>query len=224
MPWSQSNLSVFKTKTDKEHYWADWEGCDRTNIYVAGFPRQNYRSSLYQHNFTVCRVSTFFHCTCSLNVWFRLTKCRLTRFRRPDLPMISSVVCLCVFMWKDGHAWLYGGWTAARMGIGKEFTNPKFVTVYQDFGILLNWYKLPLCSCMSNRHLPLFFGSSSPCTWRINDWLSCFFMTGMQKILKILRVNILSQGRTWLLIYFTNGLHCDFKKLCNWIIFSVFIF
>ena len=156
MPWSQSNLSVFKTKTDKEHHWADWEGCDRTNIYVAGFPRQNYRSSLYQHNFTVCRVSTFFHCTCSLNVWFRLTKCRLTRFRRPHLPMISSVVCLCVFMWKDGHAWLYGGWTAARMGIGKEFTNPKFVTVYQDFGILLNWYKLPLCSCMSNRHLPLF--------------------------------------------------------------------
>lgn len=59
-------------------------------------------------------------------------------------------------MWKDGHAWLYGGWTAVRMGIGKEFTNPKFVTVYQDFGILLNWYKLLLCSCMSNRHLPLF--------------------------------------------------------------------
>lgn len=157
----------------------------------------------------------FFYC--SLNVCFRLTKCRLTRFRRPHLPMISSVVCLCVFMWKDGHAWLYGGWTAARMGIGKEFTNPKFLTVYQDFGILLNWYRVQSSP-------PSLFGSSSPYTWRINDWLSCFFMTGMQKILKILRVNILSQGRTWLLTYFTNGLHCDFKKLCNWIIFSVFIF
>lgn len=127
-----------------------------------------------------------------------------------------SCVSLCfhVERWPRG---LYGGWTAARMGIGKEFTNPKFLTVYQDFGILLNWYRVQSSP-------PSLFGSSSPYTWRINDWLSCFIMTGMQKILKILRVNILSQGRTWLLTYFTNGLHCDFKKLCNWIIFSVFIF
>lgn len=103
-----------------------------------------------------------------------------------------------------------------KNGDRKRIYKPK-VPNYQDFGILLNWYRVQSSP-------PSLFGSSSPYTWRINDWLSCFFMTGMQKILKILRFNILSQGRTWLLTYFTNGLHCDFKKLCNWIIFSVFIF
>lgn len=111
--------------------------------------------------FVECRL--FFY-SGSLNVWFRLTKCRLTRFRRPHIPMISFV-CLCVFMWKDGYVWSYG-WTATRMGIGNEFANPEFPNCLSRF-----WYFAELVNCLfvldlqSNRPHPSLFGSSSACTY-----------------------------------------------------------
>ena len=119
---------------------------------------------LYQHNFTQFVGCRLFFYSGSLNVWFRLTKCRLTRFRRPHIPMISFV-CLCVFMWKDGYVWSYG-WTATRMGIGNEFANPKFPNCLSRF-----WYFAELVNCLfvldlqSNRPHPSLFGSSSACTY-----------------------------------------------------------
>ena len=104
-----------------------------------------------------------------------------------------------------------------KNGDRKRIYKPKVPNCLSRF-----WYFAELVSSPIVTSLSFWFVISIHL--RINGWLSCFFMTGMQKILKILRVNILSQGRTWLLTYFTNGLRCDFKKLCNWIIFSVFIF
>ena len=138
--------------------------------------------------------------------------------RRPHLPMISSVVCLCVFMWKDGNARSYGC-IAARMGIGNEFANPKFPNCLSRF-----WYFAELVNCLfaldlqSNRHLPLFLVRHLHAlikNSRLNIilfflvlWLATFFL----------------KEETWLLTHFINGLHCNFNNLCNWIIFSVFIF
>lgn len=126
----------------------------------------------------------------------------------------------------------------SRMGIGKEFANPKFPKCLSRslYFAELEWIqfgKLPLCSWHSVQSSPpSLFCSSSACTVTSKNSrliiIPSFFLCDdwHAEIWKILRLNVLSQGRnvTSHIFFNTNGLHCNFKSFCNWIIFSVFIF